>query len=287
MLDEIILKTLKYFDVQDHALTLLELRKYLLKIEGKSSASYSVGQVLETLETSLKNSVIQKHGFYFLKGRESLVEKRLHNNFYASPRLKRAHKYLPGIRYIPFVSAVALTGSEALNNSKKGSDIDILVFVKSGRMWLARLCLSAYFQILGMRRHGQYVENRFCLNHYIQELKVLSDDRNLYTAVEYVSLIPFFGAEKIYEFQLLNLPWIKKFLLQPEIVSYKTAKASSFKVGLEKLFSGQVGNWLEKVVGLAQKNRIKIQEYILVETDELSFHPASKGQQVLKKYRQS
>ena len=288
MLSEIILQTLRYFDIQDHALTLLEIDKYLLKgsvmLADQDRRAFTVSEVLGCLENDLKEQIGFRSGFYFIKGRDSLAEKRLHNNFYSGKRLKRVHKYLPGVRHLPFVSAAALTGSEALNNSKQGSDIDVLIFVKPNRIWLARLFVSAYFQILGMRRHGKYVENRFCLNHYIQELKVLSDDRNIYTAIEYISLIPYFGADVVYEFQTLNLPWVKNHLLQPEFVKYKTPQGSLVKSFFESLLRGGFGNWLEGWVGSFQKRRIKVQEYILVDKDELSFHPASKGQQVLKRF---
>ncbi len=293
MLKDQILKTIKYFDIQDHCLTLLEIHKYLLtsqpvaeNTENNSAdlEQYSLSNILNNLEGLVAKNLIQQHsGFYFISGRTDLVAKRLQNNFYATPRLKRAAKFLPFVRHIPFIRAVALTGSEALNNSKEGSDIDLLVLTKPGRIWLGRVFLTTYFQILGIRRHGDLVEDRFCLNHYIEEGKVISEDQNIYTAIEYVSLVPYFGAGEIYSFQKKNLNWIKKYLNQPQLVEYKTKKASGWQKALEVLLDNTVGDYLEKLAGKMQRRRIEVRENIVVAPDELAFHPGSKGQQVLSK----
>lgn len=299
-----VLKTVKYFDVQDHALTLLEITKYLIRAdqqeqppkeqphaqpaEGARVAQAAdvadAWQILQCIEKELSCSLEQKHGFYFLKGRSGLALRRLQNNFYATARLKLAKKYLSLARHLPFISAVALTGSEAISSSKQGSDIDLLVLTTKHRMFLGRIFISVYFQVLGLRRHGSFIENRFCLNHYIQEGKILKSDQNLYTAVEYISLIPFFGADSIYDFQQKNIAWVKKYLAQPNIVKYKTPPPSRFKRFVERIFSNSFGDFLESVAGKLQYKKIKIQEYITVENDELSFHPGSKGQMVLAKF---
>jgi predicted nucleotidyltransferase len=305
-LKDSILKTIKYFDVQDHALTLIEIAKYLIQPENESSFRQNfsgsvaadsaavdntsnqnilLSQIEKILENDLAVQIGHQNGFYFLKGRETLSQKRLQNNFYASPRLQRAKKYLPRARFIPFIKAVALSGSEAISNSKKGSDIDLLVLTQKKRMWLGRLFISFYFQVLGMRRHGQFIENRFCLNHYVEAGKELQSDHNLYTAVEYVSLIPFFGGAEIFKFQQNNIVWIKKYLLQPQFVQKQTPLPSVFQRFWQRLLSGKIGDFLEALARRYQLRRIRIQDYITVESDELSFHPGSKGQQVLKKMK--
>jgi predicted nucleotidyltransferase len=293
-LKEQILKTLKYFDVQDHPLTLLELGKYLLQAkasdkqpEGQSqekiAAKIALSEILACLEGDLAGQVSNKYGFYFLTGREQIADNRWHNNLYSVTRLKRAKKFLKRVRHVPFVSAVALTGSEAINNSKQGSDIDLLVLAQTNRIWLARLFLTLYFQVFGVRRHGNKIENRFCLNHYVESGKILDHERHIYTAVEYVSLIPFFGGEEIYDFQQKNLGWIKEYLAQPYFVLQDTPAPSVFKKTFEFVFANALGDFWENVIGKLQAKRIKLGDSIVVEKDELSFHPGNKGRQVLEK----
>lgn len=285
MLDSALLNTIKYFDVQDHCLTLIEISRYLLHADdnGIGISNFTAHEILKCLGSMPE--VSSKKGFYFLSGRDSLVDRRLKNNFYASLRFKRAKKFLPFMRYLPFIKAVALSGSEAISNSREDSDIDLLILANTNRIWLARLCATLYFQILGMRRHGKFISNRFCLNHYAQHGKRLDNYRNLYTAVEYVSLIPFFGGKAILEFQQNNLDWINEYLCQPFFASYETIEASVFKKILDFIFSGWFGDILENLCKFLQLKKIKIQEGILILEDELSFHPGRKDWQVLRKFQ--
>ena len=243
--------------------------------------------IQKILEKDLQAAVKFNSGFYFLPSRDDLVARRLENNFYAVKRLKRVARFLKHTRFIPFVDAVALTGSEALSNSKEGSDIDLLVLVQPNRIWLGRLFVSAFFQIFGVRRHDDKVQDRFCLNHYLASNKIIDHDRNIYTAVEYASLIPFFGGEKIYDFQQNNLHWIEGLLHQPEFFKYSTPKSAKVKRAFERLCANRFGDFLENIIGRPQKRRITLREHITVIDDELSFHPGSKGQQVLARFKDS
>lgn len=281
MLSQQILKTLQYFDIQDHPLTLLEIKKYLLAEDSGRQAALS--SILNCLDNELAGKVQNKYGFYFLHGRESVAENRWQNNFYSVLRLKKAKRILPLARFVPFIAAVALTGSEARGNSKQGSDIDLLVLTEVNRIWLGRLFLTAFFQALGMRRHGNKIADRFCLNHYVRAGKVLDADKNIYTAVEYVSLIPFYGGDSVYDFQQKNIFWIKNYLAEPLVMKIETPEKSRFAGMVERLFANPAGDWLENAAGKYQKSRIKAQQNIVIENDELSFHPGSKGRQVLSR----
>ena len=286
MLKEQIIKTLRYFDVQELCLTLLEIEKYLLQQDfGRPQATtYTTVQIMEEIE-KMPERVKEEQGFYCLPGRQELVRRRLDNNLYATPRLKKARKFLKYMRFIPFVSAVALGGSEARSSSKKGSDIDLFILTKPKRMWLARLLATAFFHLTGHRRHGQKISDRFCLNHYIVEGKKLDSDQNVYTAIEYFSLMPFFGGSEIYAFQKSNLEWFKQYLSQPIIQLKSTPKSSFFKRAFEFTLNNRLGDLLDRLASKLQKGRIQLQEHILVSDNELSFHPGSKGQAVLSKFR--
>jgi len=272
-------------------LTLLEIFKYLFKTSESSAVAtptagipdLSVSDLLRAIE-AMPGEIQTANGFYFLKGRHEIAGRRLENNFYAAERLKRAKKYLPGTSFVPFVSALAMAGSEAVSNSKQGSDIDLLVLTKPNRIWLGRLFLSAYFQLFGVRRHADFIENRFCLNHYLREGKVVDREKNLYTAIEYISLVPYFGGDKIYEFQKANLNWIKNYLAEPQLVKYPPAKPAVLKTIFESVLNNPLGDFLEKQAGRFQKHRIQIQDSVIVEDDELSFHPGNKGRQILEKF---
>jgi hypothetical protein len=153
-------------------------------------------------------------------------------------------------------------------------------------MWLARTVLTAYFQILGMRRHGSYVANRFCLNHYLATIRPVDAERNLYKAMEYLKLRPVVYGESIRQFQTANQNWIKLFFPNAEFGGDnnvgQAAGRSRIQRFLERLFNNKIGLWIEAKLGQVQLSRIKQDKFIFVREDELSFHPDSKHAPLLQ-----
>lgn len=283
-----IYRTLAFFDAQDMALTLMEMKIYLVKAEASEAG---LSEIRETFGSELPGLVNYRDGFYFLAGRQELVNLRKERYKISLLRMRKAKKYLYFLRFMPYLRAVAISGSAALGNSSEDSDIDLFVITKKNRVWLARLLLAVYFQIFGQRRHGNFVKGRFCLNHYLAEGKTIAEDRNLYTAVEYGSLIPIVGHACLEKFWQEN-EWIGQYLsdfhnlitplapltlrggkgeLLPKLIEFI----------LELTLLAPVLNYL---AGIYQKRRIQMQEHILVSDGELSFHPGSRGQRVLEKF---
>ena len=115
----------------------------------------------------------QKNGFYCLKGRAAIIDQRLANYIYGIKRERRIRRFIGGLRFLPFVRRAALAGSQAQGVQKSDSDIDLLIIVEPEFLWLGRTAVTAYFQILGLRRHGKKIANRFCLNHYLAGVKII------------------------------------------------------------------------------------------------------------------
>lgn len=281
-----IFKTLAFFDAQDLPLTLMEIKAYLRPAK--------LSEIEKILETELQDQISSTHGFYFLKGREELTKSRISRYRASLLRFRKCRKFLSPLRFFPYVRAVAVSGSQALLNVQASSDIDLFITTKKNRIWLTRLVVSLYFQILGQRRHGDKTANRFCLNHYLGEGLTITQDRNLYTAVEYASLIPIVGHEVLEKFWREN-GWIGEYMKgggYGGLNAFTTLPKNiteTFKFPLQKLFEFLFGivfiaplfNFLS---GLYQKRRIRMEEHILISDSELSFHPGSRGQKVLQRF---
>ncbi len=296
MLKNQILSTLRFFDLQDWPLTLPELHKFLiadlesikLELDGEllennySDKELSMGEVLEALESECQGTVENLEGFYYLAGRREIVKDRLENYLYGIKREKLIKKYIGGLKYLPFIRGVGLTGSQALGQQKPLSDIDLFILVEPKFIWLARTLVTAHFQILGLRRYGGKIANRFCLNHYLAEGKKIGQLRNLYTAMEYIKLRPLVYAHGILEFQKNNSDWMQTFFPNWQLMEDSgPIKQPSVQRLLESLFNNACGRLLEKLLKRLQLPRIKKEEFILVSEDELSFHPGSKQQKLL------
>lgn len=302
MLKDQIISTLRFFDLQDWPLTLAELHNFLIadwqelkqrldsqsEITGSNrpSEEVTIDKILDCLDTQAAGFVENTLGFYHLPGRAKLANLRLNGYFYGIAREKLIKKYINGLKHIPFVRGVALAGSQAMGGQKETSDIDLLIIADPRFMWLARTLVTGYFQILGKRRHGKFIANRFCLNHYLAGPKKISQLRNLYTAGEYAKLRPLIYPENISAFQTANLDWLKAFFPNLNFGQQKKSAQSGAQKFFENFFSGGFGRFVERFLKNWQLPKINKQKFIVVEDDELSFHPDSKQQNLLADFFQ-
>ncbi|MCC7356328.1 MAG: hypothetical protein IT410_01775 [Candidatus Doudnabacteria bacterium] len=303
MIQERIVSTIRFFDLQGLPLTMLEVYKYLVVqpqlLKEKLDDSYELisenqpGHVVsfDTTLVALNDLVTsgrleQSHGHFFLPGKKFLVVERLRNHVYGIARERRIKKWGRYLKYIPFVRGVGLVGSQALGQERSGSDIDLFLFTDSKFLWTARTLVTGYFQMLGVRRHGKKITNRFCLNHYVAGAKKIEHGKNLYTALEYVKLRSLTSSSLVSEFKNQNL-WIYTFFPNAfRINSFAVlgSERSNFQKFSEYLFTNSLGEWFERILSQVQMKRIRQEKYIVVEPDELSFHPQSKEAELLQAY---
>lgn len=300
MLADRIVQTLTFFNLQQYPLTAFEIWQYLIanveELKTHLDDSYELiasdyGKPsvvhIDTVLAQLKNlqsehKIGEQDGFYFLLGQEQLVRRRLLNYHFAIKRERLIRRWLSHAKHIPFIRGISLAGSQALGLPRATSDIDLLIITDSHFMWLARIFLSVYFQVLGVRRHGNKIANRFCLNHYLATIREVDVEKNLYKAMEYTKLRPVVYPHTTMAFQQANQQWINVFF--PNVVFEKTSteKQSLAQKFLEKVFQNSAGKWLEHTLGNLQLSRIKQDKFIFVKADELSFHPESKHESLLK-----
>lgn len=301
---ERILLTLKFFDFQSIPATLLEIHKYLIRSSeelNESSRGYNfdlaytnvdpdfvdyvnLGAVAENLNILVDEGLAeQESGFYCLPGRQELIRNRLNDYQYSLFRQRRIDTYLYWVKYLPFVRGVGIGGSQALGQTNPWSDIDLLIITDEKYMWLARGIITVFFQLFGVRRHGQYIANRFCLNHYLAGPKFLTADKNIYTAFEYARVSPVVYQGVLREFQSANLIWMST--AYPNLVYYTFPDQIEIQnpwQGLfEKILDKTVAGFLNSRLARYQISRIKKTDCILVEYDELSFHHPGKQKQLI------
>lgn len=313
MLSERILATIKFFDLQEYPLTSFEVWRYLVSdvdgLKKQLDQNYELPLTLPDTKQSVihfdtllagldvlvkDGQLFEKDGFYCLPDkvnlivqsgsvqRGRLVTQRLQNYRYGLRREKLIKRYLYFTKHLPFVRGISLAGSQALGLQRSTSDIDLLIITDSKFMWLARTFLTVYFQIFGVRRHGKKITNRFCLNHYIANTREVDAERNLYKAMEYTKLRPVVYPQTTHEFQKSNESWIKVFYPNVNFSDDQPSRQSLLQFLSEFVFNNPVGLWLEKQLGHVQLRRIKQDKFIFVKDDELSFHPESKHEILLK-----
>lgn len=254
-----IFRTVAFFDMFNYPLTAFEIWKYL-------GVKCELGEVVEFLNqlhsSSLpacadrlckergqnedsdtpqplsRGELQQKNGFYFLKGREEIIETRMRRYNYTDEKFKRALWVSRIFKYIPWIKGIAIGNIIGAHNLKKEGDIDFFIITQKNRIWITRFYCVLIAKLLGLRPKPGKIKDKICLSFFISEdnlnLERLmlnscyseqseesrdpsakpQDDKgkDVYFIHWLAGLIPIYNEKEIFEkfFQANN--WIKEYL---------------------------------------------------------------------------
>lgn len=278
-----VFKTIVYYDCLDYPLTSEELGIFSFK---------------DDTETKAESLVEVSKGFHFLKGRHSLVKTREERNRIAQEKWAKTMKAVRWLRMAPYIKLVFASGSLALRNTTENSDLDLLVVVKSGRIWTARFLAVVLLDLLGLRRRrGQKAApDKVCLNHFITDKSLYIPRKSIYTAQLYARLVPIFGEEKLVDDFCEANRWVGEYVKGwPECVltnSEKLITNNHFikKIG-EKILNTKIGDLIENILRKYQLRRInnyhlthKPGGRVKADDQSLEFHPDSPELRIIERY---
>ena len=197
--------------------------------------------------------------------------------------LRRAELFV----LIPFVEIVFVAGSMAMGNVKENSDFDLIIGVRSGRIFTVRAFCFFMFGILGWRRKrgasGKDTKDKFCFSHFVTpERYSLSGPYNEYWQRLYGSLVPIYGDDKLIQrFYDANALWMKEGKLYGKDIRHLYSKSGYSKIFLEKILDGKLGDLLEELLKDVQIKKIEgslrtekqYKPRIIFNDRELEFHP--------------
>ncbi|MCC6298160.1 MAG: hypothetical protein IT314_02595 [Anaerolineales bacterium] len=230
-----ILEALAYSDIFDHPLRFDELHRYLPVSAEENELSLAL--------SSLNGQVNQLGEFYFLSGREEIVEIR-------KQRVARSKKLLPfALRYgrilgsLPFIRMVALTGSLAVLNLSKNADFDYMLVTAKGRVWTARAFALLFNRLI--RPFGHTI----CPNLIVSESALEWPLHDLYSARELVQMIPIAGMDVYRRVMDVNA-WAREFLPNCSHDFSRENRATEVATTINRYFElplrGNLGDKLER-----------------------------------------
>ncbi len=268
-----ILETIAWFDVFDWPLNLAELQKYA-QLESSD----------EIPNDSLK-SIENINGFYFLKGRQEIIRKRIFRQKIAIKKIKIGKFAAEILSFIPFIKMVAICNDLAYFNAPKESDIDFFIVVKSGRIWTARFFSTIILFFLGLWRHGKKIKNRICLSFFICDnnlnLEEIAYKNDIYLKFWILQIILLFNRKDIYQKFLKENSWVTKDFpgffrnLPSQKIGIETKIIQIF---FEKILEGRLGNFLEKFLKIIQlrimnkKSPWQKEKNVIISNKILKFH---------------
>ncbi len=241
-----ILKVLAYFDLFNYPV---------------SSAEIGWFADIETDENTLRGAlnrltaegrVFRFKELYSLRDDQELAERRIRGNERAGNLLKIAERASAFLFKFPFVKSVAISGSLSKNFADEHADIDYFIITRANRLWIARTMMHLYKKLTFLigRQHW------YCMNYYVDEEALLIEERNVYTAMEIVTLLPMNGKETMNIFFNAN-EWTKGYFpnYRRQSVAVKEGKGLKLKGIMEWMFNNGMGDTLDNYLMRATMRR--------------------------------
>ncbi len=295
-LEESIYDTIAFFDMVRMPVTAVQIWQRLVIAKRGYAHHPSLRDVQRALASSdfLRERIEMQWGYYCLRGRANRVMGRLQRHAIAQEKWKIVRRCARFLALMPFVRALAGSGSLAIDNTKYASDLDIFVIAKEGRIWTTRLLLLLASALLGRRRSHRDLRapDMLCLNHYITDkaLDISPDIQNVCMAMQYASLVPIYNESLFYTFLRRNMPWIDRHVRIPACLTGPLARhhytvslsriAQWGKRHAEHLLLEPIGDGFERFAEQLQRYIMSRHRThrgrIVLSYHELAFHPDTK-----------
>lgn len=204
---------------------------------------------------------------------------------YQKTYLRRAKAVAAFLQIVPFVRMVCLNGSVAAGVATKPSDIDLFIFLKEGRLWSGRLFVTLAVHLAGLRRFGNKIAGRICLNRYQTDNYLLISPPTQENAKHH-SFTKIFWADAGLAMRLIETnTWMRRFDFQ---ISKQNPKLNFLRILTrpiqllgETLFEIFLNEWAENWARNYQTKRILADPRtkkspsgtIYISEIELRFHP--------------
>lgn len=252
--------------------------------QGDRSNHVSLALVEQATSQLLKEGLVFSKGGFFSLIPPSLWVDRAKRAGHSSKKINDAKTLFNFLEKLPWVLAVGVTGSVAVNNAREDDDLDLCIITEKHTLWFTRFLVS-FFALLHRKQRTWHSEreNSWCFNLWLEESNLkLSQKSPLYLAYELLQVCWVVNKNKTAEGFLHQNTWTK------QIVPNLHHKALE-NLRQNKVFLGRKTNWYKPVVFclnnifyLAQ--RIYMQPHITREKVGYSFaffHPRDTAREVI------
>lgn len=279
-----VLKTLLYFEIFNYPLTKEEIWQFTT-VNEKNKTDF-----FKSLE---KYKISTYKNFYFLKGKNKLVNLRLKREKISNTKIKKLQKIISILKLLPSVSFVGISGALSMKNCDIDDDMDIFIIAKQDLVWFTRLTLVIILILMKVyrRKNDKDVKDKVCLNFIIGNLNLAfsKDKQDLYLAHEIVQLNPVFDRDNTYVSFINANKWIIKYLPNylDRVNSYKIKFIKKENVVDEIIITILFFIKIEKIVRFIQiiymiKNITREE----IKDNFIAFHPFDYKKKVLNLYRE-
>jgi hypothetical protein len=275
-----ILRTVLYADIFDYPLTIEELRQYLI---GRTATSSQEIERLLASSQRLQALLCQQEGYVVLRTRTELIERRLQRQAQAASLLDSAQRYGRWFARLPFVRMVAITGAVAMANpSRPDDDIDYMLIVEPGRVWLTRALA------IGVVRLARLRGVELCPNYVLAADQLPQTRTDLYVAHELAQMLPVYGYDVYCQLLAANR-WAWQILPNSGAQPLSSVETQPrIKHMIERLLSGRLGKLLDTLEYRRRSARFRQrangQAAAVINSHTIKGHFCDHGQRILDAY---
>lgn len=291
-----ILRTVVYFDIFDYPLTVEEVYRWLSASSSAPDDGQAADDTRAAIETLVTTGKLERRGaYYYLPGRESVVETRTERMARSLRLWRRAASTARFLELVPFVKMVAVVNTLAIDNVRPESDIDLLIITAPRHIWIARMIVSGIVSLLGYRRHGKKIAGRICLSFYattegMNFESLQSEKPDIHLAYWTAQAVPLLDDGTYEAYQRANA-WVTRLLPQAWAWEWRAkllppnSGLRSIRQFFEVFIASPAGQWLESWAREYQLKRIdrhveskaKLDTTdVVISEDVLKFHEADR-----------
>lgn len=243
---------LAYSAVFQFPLTQEEVFARQVKVGFRPLTHSQLRSVMQALRA--KHLIVQSSHYYTLAHFRAQLKQWIRRREQALIQSQKQEKELEPVvalaRRLPWVSAIALTGSLAVKSVSSNSDSDFMIVTQPRRLWVTRLIFTLFALLRGRRRawHGKQ-EQRWCFNLWldINHLALPQEHHTLYGAYESIQARWIFDREGVSERFFAQNPWIGKWVTTPKEKPQSSKTAAVRRSVGERVLDGieQVTWWFQ------------------------------------------
>lgn len=248
-----------YAELVSAPFTLQELYCYLWQAPACTYEDFL--EVVAGLQPQFQN------GFVFFGVPDTVrVEERRRAVVPSERLLRRAHRAVRLVAWVPFLRAVFVCNSVGAERATDTSDIDWLVVVEPGRIWFVRFMLNSILRLCGLRTYGGHEAGRICLSFFADTdhldfapLRVVPED--VHFAFWLHQMLPIYDPGNLWSKFLSANQWARRYLpnfklaegsVVPEPILPGNISRCARRLG-EILLRAKFGEWLEKITERVQR----------------------------------
>lgn len=283
-LAEAILKTFAFFDTFDYPLTAFEVW-HLCSFKADF---LEIQNCLE--EDFLSSRLAQKNGFYFFKGRESIVEHRRRFAILAEKKMRRARLALRLWRFIPGLKGVAVCNNFYYHSE---SDVDVLVITDENSLWLTRFLVTIATHFAGLRMDRKKINDQVCLSFFVSKKgldfsSLMLQDGDPYFVYWFAFLDP------LYDDGVFAQLWEENEVIRKKLPNALSPSFSPFRsLSQKKHFVAPI--FLNKIARYFQKKRINRRKInpeneaggVVISDTVLKFHERDRRREYRNRYEEN